>query len=132
MTTISSSPSDLNALQNATRYSAVVAAERAALTTALQSLLEVLPQPHSGRENIRLLCQSLLRATPHLRCVWVGFSRGNEETVEPYAAAGGSLPEAADWCLPALCFDSAGPYTQATPTHHPRALGLSTLYFPWR
>src|SRR5690606_18932617 len=106
--------------------------ERAALVAALQSLLEALPQSHSGRENIRLLCHSLLRATPHLRCIWVGFARGSEDTVEPYAAAGGSLPEAADWRLPVLCFDSAGPYTQAAPTYHPRALELSSLYFPWR
>ncbi len=122
---------EVSELHTTTRPNATVAAERAALTTALQSLLEVLPQPHSGRENIRLLCHALLRATPHLRCVWVGFSKGNEDTVEPYAAAGAALHEAADWNLPAQCFDSAGPYTQAAPIHHPRALELSTLYFPW-
>ncbi len=123
---------EVNELQNTTRYSAAVAAERAVLVAALQSLLAILPQPYSGRENIRLLCHSLLRATPHLRCVWVGFSKGNEDAVEPYAAAGSSLPEAADWRLPAQCFEGEGPYTQAAPMHHPRALELSTLYFPWR
>lgn len=124
--------SDAPELLNAARHNATVAAERAALTAALQSLLEALPQPNSGRDNIRLLCHTLLRATPHLRCVWVGFSKGKEETIEPYAAAGDCLPEASDWRLPAHCFDGSGPYTQAAPTHHPRVLDFSSLYTPWR
>jgi diguanylate cyclase (GGDEF)-like protein len=119
-------------VHNATRHNATVAAERAALTAALQSVLEALPQPNSGRDNIRLLCHTLLRATPHLRCVWVGFSKGKEEAVEPYAAAGDCLPEASDWRLPTHCFEASGPYMQAAPTHHPRALELSSLYAPWR
>ena len=132
MTRISSFAHEAPELQNTTRHNAAVAAERAALTAALQSLLEALPQPHSGRENIRLLCHTLLRATPHLRCIWVGFSKGKEDAVEPYAATGDCLPEGADWRLPVQCFDSAGPYTQAAPCHHPRALELSSLYAPWR
>lgn len=119
-------------LQNTTRHNATVAAERATLTAALQALLEVLPEPNSGRENIRQLCHTLLRATPHLRCVWVGFAKGKEDAVEPYAAAGDCLPEAADWRLPSTCFDAFGPYTQAAPIHHPRSLNLTTLYSPWR
>lgn len=119
-------------MTNMTRHNATVASERAALMSALQFLLEVVPQPHSGRENIRQLCHALLQATPHLRCVWVGFAKDKEEAVEPYAAAGDCLAEAADWRLPSHCFEASGPYTQAAPIHHPRAVNQSTLYSPWR
>lgn len=115
-----------------TQHNATVAGERAVLIAALQSLLEVVPQPHSGRENIRQLCHALLQATPHLRCVWVGFAKDKQEAVEPYAAAGNCLSEAADWRLPVQCFDASGPFTQAAPIHHPRSMDLTTLYSPWR
>ncbi len=107
-------------------------AERTALTIALHSLLETLPQSYSGRENIKLLCHAILGATSHLRFVWVGFSEDSSDAVAPYAAAGDCAQECQDWRLPAVCFDPAGPYSQAFPEHGESAEKSGHLFMPWR
>jgi diguanylate cyclase (GGDEF)-like protein len=106
--------------------------EHAVLTGALYSLLETLPQSYSGRENIKLLCDAILSATPHMRFVWVGFCEGDLDMVEPYAAAGNCLREATDWRLPSTCFDSAGPYSQAFHEAIDTSGDFSSLFMPWR
>jgi diguanylate cyclase (GGDEF)-like protein len=106
--------------------------ERAALAVALHSLLETLPQSYSGRENIKLLCHTILGATPHLRFVWVGFCEGDAAHVEPYAAAGDCAQECADWRLSSSCFDPSGPYSQAFPENVESPGDLDPLFAPWR
>jgi diguanylate cyclase (GGDEF)-like protein len=103
--------------------------ERVALTIALHSLLETLPQSYSGRENIKLLCHAILGATSHLRFVWVGFSEDSADAVTPYAAAGDCAQECQDWQLPAICFDPTGPYSQAISEHGEPG---GNLFMPWR
>lgn len=109
---------DLSALQ-----------EREHLTAALLGMLETLPRSYRGRENILLLCEAILAATPHVRLVWIGFQGGG--SVTPYAAAGSCAIESDDWRLPAQAFASDGPFTQAlsgdvVPSGH------SQLFAPWR
>lgn len=106
--------------------------ERVALTVALHSLLETLPQSYSGRENIKLLCHAILGATSHLRFIWVGFSEDNSEMVAPYAAAGDCVQECENWQLPAACFDPAGAYSQAFPEPVQSADKMGGLFMPWR
>lgn len=106
--------------------------ERAALTVALYSLLQDLPQSYSGRENIKLLCHAILGATSRLRFVWVGFCRDRSERVKPYAAAGACAPEAAEWSLPRSAFDAAGPYSQARPGPESGGQAMHGVFLPWR
>jgi diguanylate cyclase (GGDEF)-like protein len=105
--------------------------EQAALMAALYALLETLPQSYSGRENIKLLCDAILNATPHVRFIWVGFCEGDLEMVAPYAAAGSCLRESADWHLPGTCFDPSGPYSQALHDKTDKPGELSPLFAPW-
>src|SRR5690349_15559705 len=79
--------------------------ERAGLVAALHALLESLPQSYNGQENIKLLCDTILNATPHLRFVWVGFCEGADNEVEPYVAVGECASECQHWRLPNACFD---------------------------
>lgn len=106
--------------------------EHAALTVALYALLDTLPQSYSGRENIKLLCDAILDATPHMRFVWVGFCEGDLDMVEPYAAAGSCSRESTDWRLPSGCFDYSGPYSQAFRAAIDTSSDLSPLFMPWR
>ncbi|MGV3654175.1 MAG: GGDEF domain-containing protein [Noviherbaspirillum sp.] len=107
-------------------------AERAALTVALYSLLQDLPQSYSGRENIKLLCHAILGATSRLRFVWVGFCRERAERVKPYAAAGACAQESADWSLPRSAFDAAGAYSQVRPGLGSGEQAMQGVFFPWR
>ena len=108
-----------------------VAAERTILTTALHSLLETLPQSYSGRENIRLLCDAILGASVHLRFVWVGFSKGDSESVEPYAAVGQCIEECSNWNLPRNCFNAVGPNSQALTNDANTRSPPEALFAPW-
>lgn len=104
------------------------AMEQDDLSLTLHRLLENLPQSYSGKENLRRMCQTLLAEIPGLRCAWIGFCEGHAEWVEPYAAVG--VQECADWCLPQVVFEAAGPYSQGAP---PAASDTDRLLFsPWR
>jgi diguanylate cyclase (GGDEF)-like protein len=107
-------------------------AERKALTVALHSLLESLPQSYSGRENIKLLCNTILSATPHLRFIWVGFREGKPDSVAQYASVGDCAQECDEWNLPGSCFDCVGPYSQAVPAQSGSSAALGHLFKPWR
>jgi diguanylate cyclase (GGDEF)-like protein len=105
--------------------------ERALLSAALFHVLETLPQSFSGRENIRMLCDVVAAASPHLRFVWVGFTEGLSTTVKPYAYAGPCQFESHDWSLPESCFDHVGPHSE----QRPQAGDASTnhgLFAPWQ
>lgn len=128
----SSREPDASAAAKSTVDLGSVESERVCLTAALHSLLETLPQSHSGRENIKLLCHAILGATPHLRFVWVGFSDGNSNGIEPYTAAGDCAQECQDWRLPKSCFDPTGPYSQAFPEKVESPNDLDPLFVPWR
>lgn len=103
--------------------------ERALLNAALFNVLEMLPQSFSGRENIRMLCDMLAAASPHLRFVWVGFTEGLTSAVKPYAFSGPCQFESQDWSLPAACFDHVAPHTQQRPGDRAMADGL---FAPWQ
>lgn len=107
-------------------------AERAALSAALHSLLETLPQSYSGRDNIRLLCNAILGASSHLRFIWVGFCKGDSSSVEPYAAVGSCADECVDWNLPANCFDVIGPNSQMLTGKAESVAASNGLFAPWR
>lgn len=118
--------------EEAPLYSTVNAdTEFASLTASLHGLLESLPQSYSGRENIKLLCDAILGATPHLRFVWVGFHGGNQDGVAPYAAAGDCASESDDWRLPSSCFAANGPFAQAI-TAQAEPDDYTQLFSPWR
>lgn len=102
--------------------------ESARLSQALYKVLETLPQSFSGRENIRMLCDTLIQATPHLRLVWVGFTEGFGETVKPYTMAGPAQDEALDWSLPVDCFEPNGPCSES---FLPQSSGVPGLFAPW-
>ena len=109
-----------------------ISAEKAALAAAVYTLLESLPQSHSGSENIKRLCQTILESTSHLRFIWVGFCEGESELVEPYATAGACTPECADWRLPRGCFNFTGTYSQTSYDNLDEAGDRSSLFAPWR
>ncbi len=98
------------------------------LSQALYRVLETLPQSFSGRENIRMLCDTLIQATPHLRLVWVGFTEGLSEAVKPYTMAGPAQDEALDWSLPVDCFESAGALSAQ---FDPQSSDWQDLFAPW-
>lgn len=102
--------------------------EPARLSWALYQVLETLPQSFSGRENIRMLCDTLIQATPHLRLVWVGFTEGLSETVKPYTMAGPAQDEALDWSLPVDCFEPTGPCSES---FQPQSSEAQGLFAPW-
>ncbi len=113
-------------------YSRDTAAECAALTAALHSMLGTLPESYSGRENVRLLCDAILGASSHLRFVWFGFCKADSSSVAPYAAVGSCADECSAWNLPSNCFDVAGPTSQALPDDIGASSNLDGLFAPWR
>lgn len=78
--------------------------EGARLDQALFGVLGAVTQTFSGRENVRMLCQTLGHASPHIQLAWLGFADGGGESVAPYAYAGPCDQEARDWSLPVACF----------------------------
>lgn len=102
--------------------------EHERLSLALYKVLETLPQSFSGRENIRMLCDTLVQATPHLRLVWIGFTEGLSENVKPYTMAGPAQDEALDWSLPVDCFEPNGPCSENFDAASPNWQGL---FAPW-
>lgn len=109
-----------------------VDSERERLARALNALLETLPQSHSGRESVKLLCNEILNASSHLRYLWVGFCEGNTTQVKPYTAGGECAGESADWRLPASCFDPITPYTQDLTSGVRDNSNFHSLFQPWQ
>jgi diguanylate cyclase (GGDEF)-like protein len=105
--------------------------ERSRLAAALNLVLETLPQSHSGHDSVKMLCNQILRATSHLRYVWVGFCEGNATQIKPYSSGGDCSGESADWRLPSGCFDGDGPYMQAQ-TGEASAMSCHSLFQPWQ
>ncbi|MGI4847185.1 MAG: GGDEF domain-containing protein [Janthinobacterium lividum] len=108
-----------------------VDSERERLGRALNALLEILPHSHSGRESVKVLCNEILSASSHLRFLWVGFCEGDSTQVKPYTAAGECAGEAADWRLPASCFDAVVPFTQDLTSGGRDHNNFHSLFQPW-
>ncbi|MBS0309205.1 MAG: GGDEF domain-containing protein [Proteobacteria bacterium] len=128
----STGPQSLLAAGTATAPTTVlIATEHAALSQALYTLLESLPQAPAERDHIHRLCDTVLDATPRLRLIWIGFAADDELFVAPHAVAGESIVEANDWRLPLACFDAATPYAQAALETTDGSHELHSLFAPW-
>lgn len=106
--------------------------ERDRLHAALCSVLEALPQSFSGRENIRLLCDTVAVASPHLRFVWLGFAEERRALIRPWALAGEAQLESTDWSLPLACFERGTSFLQQLDPANAADIPASDLFHPWR
>lgn len=109
-----------------------IAADRAALTAALYTVLQDLRESLRDPHHLHRLCDTVLQASPRLRLVWIGFCEPEDETVLPHVVAGECTSETADWRLPQACFSATSPFSQAALESIGTLNHLNSLFSPWQ